>query len=60
MGRGVAQDDVHAFAWYTVAESRGERTARSRRDALAQRMTRDRIELAEALAAGLVKSPAPR
>jgi hypothetical protein len=46
-GRGVAQDDVLAHAWLTLAAAGGEDAALPRRAAEAQAILKDRMGAAE-------------
>jgi TPR repeat protein len=46
-GRGVEQDDVLAYMWYSLASVQGFQPARERREILAKQMTPEQIDAAE-------------
>ena len=54
-GRGMPQDFIRAYAWYSVAAAHGEDTARVNRDLLAEKMTASQLERAQTLAQELAE-----
>jgi len=48
-GRGVPQDFVRAYGWLNLAAAAGDGPARSERDELLRRMTRDQVAEAQRL-----------
>lgn len=56
---GVSRDYVRAHAWYNVASALGNVLARTRRDALAKRMSVDSIARAQKFARNFAASPDP-
>lgn len=49
-GRGLPEDDVRAYMWYTLSATRGDVGAVSARDRVAARMSPTQIAQARALA----------
>ena len=55
-GRGVAQDDVMAFVWFTVAVENGSRTARINLAGIENRLNEAQLKEARTLAKGCIKN----
>jgi TPR repeat protein len=53
-GRGLAQDNVYAHMWYSIAASGGKDSAVKSRDLIAQKMTAANIAKAQGLARACV------
>lgn len=49
MGRGVPQDHVTAYVWYSIAASHGNENAMANRDASSKRLTQSEMLDAQAL-----------
>ena len=58
-GEGVRRDDLRAYSWLDLAARAGKSWAAGRRDALARRMSADRIARAAALARKWRARPKP-
>ena len=54
-GTAVAQDNVYAHMWWSIAASSGETTAATNRDKVVEEMTKDQIAEAQRLARECVK-----
>jgi TPR repeat protein len=48
-GLGVLEDSVAAYAWWSIASTNGNSTARSNKDIFAKRMSREQIAEAQKL-----------
>ena len=55
-GRGVAQDDVMAFVWFTVAVENGDRTAWRNLASVENRLNEAQLKEAHKLAKGCIKN----
>ena len=55
-GRGVAQDDVMAFVWFTVAVENGDRTAWRNLASVENRLNEAQLKEARKLAKGCIKN----
>ena len=55
-GRGVAQDDVMAFVWFTVAVENGSRTARINLSGVENRLNEAQLKEARTLAKRCLKN----
>ncbi len=49
-GQGVAQDDVAAYAWMSLAAAKGDKVAVDQLKAIKSRMPQDQVAKAEAMA----------
>ncbi len=51
VGRGIPENDVKAYSWWSVAKAQGEKQATSNLDSLKNKMTKEQIATGQALAA---------
>ena len=54
-GDGVPQDYIRAYMWFNLAEAGGDEAAEQARDSIAEKMTPEQIEKAQALAQECVR-----
>ena len=50
LGRGISQNPVVAWAWYTLAKKNGVETAQSYIDSIQEKMFSDEINVAKQIA----------
>ena len=48
-GEGVPEDDVQAYAWYSIAAAQGLKSAKKNKGILKEEMTREQIAEAQKL-----------
>ena len=58
-GEGMPEDDVHAYAWYSIAAAQGNELAKKNKEKIATDMSRDQIAEAQKLSREFWESYGP-